>query len=611
MAAWLLAALPTMGQTNGSFVIGDADFLLNGRPYQMRGGELHYTRIPREYWAHRLQMARAMGLNTITVSLFWNVHEPRPGKFDFSGNADIAAFCRQAQREGLKVILGSGPYSCAEWDFGGLPWWLLKDPNLRVRTRDPRFMEAAGRYLKAVGEQLAPLQVTRGGPIILVRVEGEYGAYGQDKQYIGQLRELLKATGFDGVSFFTVDMPSRLKSATLDDLFCAIDFQGPPAEAFRKLREVRPTGPLMCGEWYPGWFDTWGLPSLREGRSAKNTEGIAWMLEHNVSFSLYMAHGGTSFGFSSGANGPPFHPLVTSYDYGAPISEAGWEMPKYRAYRDLLLKHLASGEVIPNPPARLPVIQIPALELPERAALFENLPEAKKERRPRNMEAYDQAHGCVLYRTTLPVGGGEQLAIRELHDYGVVFVGGHRIGTIDRRLKPKPVVLPTRTNVVGLDILVEAAGHINYGAAMQFDLKGITEKVQLLGGPLPRELIGWEVFNLPLDDEYLANLRYSKGGGDGPAFYRGRFELGQVGDTFLDLRGWGKGMVWVNGHNLGRYWRIGPQQTLYCPGPWLKRGRNEVVVFELNAPVKPVIAGLAEPVLGELETSPAAGSGAK
>jgi len=320
-------ALGLLAANGTTFEIGEQDFLLDGKPFQIRAGEMHYSRIPREYWPHRLRMAHALGLNALTVSLFWNLHEPEAGRFNFTGNADIAEFCRLAQAEGLKIILGPGPFSCAEWDFGGLPWWLLKDPGIKVRTREARFLEATRRYFHAVAGQLAPLQVTKGGPIIMVRVEGEYGAYGSDKGYIAVLRDYLKEGGFE-VPLFTCDMPSLLRKATLPDLFCVIDFQGDPESNFAKLRTVKPTGPLMCGEWYPGWFDGWGRKSRRSDNTNNLTREVEWMLDHNVSLSLYMAHGGTSFGFTSGANCPPFLPLITSYDYSAPISDAGWETAK-------------------------------------------------------------------------------------------------------------------------------------------------------------------------------------------------------------------------------------------------------------------------------------------
>jgi len=579
---------------DSAFVIGEKDFLLDGKPFQIRCGEMHFARIPREYWAHRLRMAHAMGLNTVCAYLFWNQHEPKPGKFDWAGNADAAEFCRLAQKEGLKVILRPGPYSCAEWDFGGLPWWLLKTPDIKVRTRDPRYLEASKRYLHEVGRQLAPLQASRGGPIIMVQVENEYGSYGNDREYIKILRDDLKASGFD-VPLFTCDGADMLKNDVLNDLFCVVNFGGGPEYNFKALRNIRPTGPLMCGEYYPGWFDGWGSPH-HYGDTARIVNEIGWMLDHNGSFSIYMVHGGTSFGFTAGANCPPFAPQTTSYDYDAPISEAGWKTPKFDALRELFLKHLAPGETLPAVPPSNPVISIPPIGFTETAPLLDQLPRGREVEHPLPMEMFDQAHGCILYRTQLPAGDAGQLVIQELHDYGLVFLDGKRIATLDRRKNQNSVTLPAREHDVTLDILVEAFGRVNFGALIH-DRKGITEKVELVTDAGAHEITGWTVFNLPLDSEQLGHLKFRKQTAEAPAFHRATFRLETTGDTFLDLSSWGKGVVWVNGHNLGRFWNIGPHQTLYCPGPWLKRGRNEIVVLDLNGSGGNSITGLTEPIL--------------
>ncbi len=594
--AWLGSISPAQGASS-SFTIGPNDFLLEGKPFLVRCGEMHFARIPREYWQHRLRMARAMGLNTVCAYLFWNVHEPEPGHFNFSGEADVAAFCRLAQAEGLKVILRPGPYSCAEWDFGGFPYWLLKTPDIKLRTQDPRYLAACRKYLEAVGKQLAPLQVNRGGPIIMVQVENEYGSYGSDKQYIGVLRDYLKEAGFT-VPLFTCDGPSQLKNDTRDDLFCVVNFGGGPEGNFKALRQIRPTGPLMCGEYYPGWFDSWGKPH-HTGDSARIVNELDWMLDHNASFSIYMVHGGTSFGFTAGANCPPFSPQVTSYDYDAPISEAGWDTPKFHAIRELFLKHLAPGETLPEIPLRNPVIKIEPVELRTVATLFENLPRAKKSLQPKPMELYDQAHGLILYRTTLPPGPAIVLRVTELHDYGLIFVAGKKVATLDRRRNQNTVQLPARSEPQRLDLLIDTFGHVNYGSYLR-DRKGVTQKVELVTAGQTNELTGWEVFNLPLDTTDLKRLKFMQAKTDLPAFYRATFEVPQTGDTFLDFSSWGKGVVWINGHNLGRFWNIGPHQTLYCPAPWLKKGRNELIVFELNGAERHLASGLAEPILNKV-----------
>jgi beta-galactosidase len=592
----LLAAM-AFKSDGETFSIGDNDFILDRQPFQIRCGEIHFARIPREYWGHRLRLAHAMGLNTVCAYLFWNLHEPENGKFNFAGNADAAEFCRLAQAEGLKVILRPGPYSCAEWDFGGLPYWLLKIPAVKLRTQDPRYLAACKRYLLEVGKQLAPLQITHGGPIIMVQVENEYGSYGNDQQYISDLRDTLKAAAFD-VPFFTCNGPADLKKTSRDDIFSAVNFGGDPQKNVQFLRDVRPEGPLMVSEFYPGWFDSWGKPH-HTGESAGLVRDLGWMLEHNVSFSLYMAHGGTSFGFDAGANSPPFSPQVTSYDYDAPISEAGWDTPKFYALRDLFLKHLQPGEKLPDVPKRNPVIQISPIQFKKWAPLFANLPAPKNDLHPQSMEMYGQAHGAILYRTQLAAGDAGQLRIIQPHDYCLVFLDGKKIATLDRRFDQNKVQIPPRSEAATLDVLVDTFGHINYGPDI-YDPKGITQKVEWVTGLRTNDLGDWQIFKLPFDDHEISSLKFEKIKPGSPAFYRGSFYLAQTGDTFLDLSSWGKGMVWVNGHNLGRFWNIGPQQTLYCPAPWLKTGHNEITVFDLNGPQQPCVAGLTEPILKQL-----------
>lgn len=584
------------------FEIGADHFLLDGKPFQIRCGELHAARVPREYWQHRLRLVKAMGLNTVCAYLFWNMHEPRPGQFEWSGQADVAAFCKLAQEEGLWVILRPGPYACAEWEMGGFPWWLLKHDDIQLRSRDPRYLGAARSYLREVGRVLGGLQVTRGGPILMVQVENEYGFYGKDSAYMGELRQALLDAGFD-VPLFACNPKQHLKDGYRDDLFPVVNFGSDPQGGFQALREILPRGPLMCGEFYPGWFDTWGAPH-HLGNTERYLGDLEYMLKAGASFSIYMAHGGTSFGFSSGAD-RPFKPDTSSYDYDAPISEAGWITPKFEQTRALFARHLLPGETIPDPPARNRVITLSPVRVTERAAVLENLPTPVNDTHPRTMEHYDQGLGCILYRTLLPAGPAGVLEAAAIHDVGQVFLDGKRLGFTDRRSRTFRVALPPREQPVQLDILVEAMGRVNFGVEVH-DRKGIHGPVTVTAAGAPREeLRNWRVFNLPFDQANRDGLRYepvvAAAESSGlPAFWRATIEVEQPGDTFLDLRPWGKGMVWVNGHNLGRFWNIGPQQTMYVPGPWLKAGRNEIVILDLVGPEKPEIAALSTPILDQL-----------
>jgi beta-galactosidase len=588
--------------SGAKFAIGRDAFLLTGEPFVIRVGEIHSARVPREYWRHRLQMAKAMGLNAVCAYLFWNQVEPREGEFDWSGMADIAEFCRLAQEEGLWVVLRPGPYACAEWEMGGLPWWLLKHDDIQLRTRDPRFMEAVRRYFTAVGRQLAPLQVTRGGPILMVQAENEYGFFGKDAEYMGEIRQALLDAGFD-VPLFACNPVWHLRNGYRKDLFPVVNFGSDPQGAFKKLREILPEGPLMSGEFYPGWFDTWGQPHHR-GKTERYLRDLETMLKMNASFSIYMAHGGTSFGFSPGAD-RPFKPDTSSYDYDAPISEAGWTTPKFFQTRDLFSRYLLPGESIPEPPEANPVITFPSAQSTGFAPLLADLPASVRAERPLNFEKLDQPYGAVLYRTTVPAGPEAIFRAEAVNDIGQIFLDGVRFAGFDRRNRVFVATLPARDNPAVLEVLVEAMGRVNFGVEVH-DRKGLRGPVRLGD----EELLGWEMFSLPLDAAHLGRLKYGptapapEAGSPfthlRPGFHRFEVELDKVGDTFLDMRPWGKGMVWVNGHNLGRFWNIGPQQTMFVPGPWLKSGRNQFIVLDYLGDTDAPLAGLDQPILDVL-----------
>ena len=591
-----------------TFSIGDKTFLLDGKPFLIKAAEMHYTRIPAEYWEHRIQMCKALGMNTICIYAFWNIHEQKEGEFDFKGQNDIAAFCRLAQKHGMYIMLRPGPYVCSEWEMGGLPWWLLKKKDIKLRTDDVYFLERTKLFMNEIGKELADLQVSRGGNIIMVQVENEYGAYATDKEYIANIRDIVKGAGFTDVPLFQCDWSSTFQRNGLDDLVWTINFgTGANIDAqFKKLQEARPNAPLMCSEFWSGWFDHWGRK--HETRDAETmVSGIKDMLDRHISFSLYMTHGGTTFGHWGGANSPAYSAMCSSYDYDAPISEAGWATPKYYKLREMMMQYADSAQVIPDVPAAYPVIEIPEFELKEVAPLFDNLPEPKLSEDIKPMEQFDQGWGTILYRTSLPeVKEGTTLLIDEVHDWAQVYADGKLLGRLDRRRGQNSLVLPSLQKGTRLDILVEAMGRVNFDVAIH-DRKGITNKVELLTETDKKELKNWEVYSFPVDYDFAESKKYAEGEKlDAPAYYRATFELDRVGDVFLDMQTWGKGMVWVNGKAMGRFWKIGPQQTLFMPGCWLKKGKNEIIVLDLLGPEKATVSGLKKPILDMLRAEASA-----
>lgn len=585
--------------TSPRFVIGHDDFLLDGERLQIRCGEIHFARVPPEYWSHRLKAIKAMGLNTVCAYLFWNFHEWREGQFDWRGQRDAARFCRLAQAEGLWVILRPGPYACAEWEMGGLPWWLLKQPGERfLRTPDPRFIKPARRWLAEVGRVLAPLQVTRGGPILMVQVENEYGFFGDDLGYLRLMRQAMLEAQFE-VPLFQCNPTNAVVKAHIPELFSVANFGSDPAAGFKALASVQ-QGPLMCGEYYSGWFDTWGAPH-RRGDAGKAVGDIVAMLKANGSFSLYMAHGGTTFGLWGGCD-RPFRPDTSSYDYDAPIGEAGAMGEKFNAYRDGIAPFLLPGETLPPAPAHNRPMAIAPFSLTHSARVLANLPaQAIRDVSPRPIEQYDISRGLVAYRITLPAGPAGVLDAASVRDLAWVFVDGEAVGTMDTRRRRFRVALPARARPVILEVLLYTIARVNFGVEIH-DRKGMQGPITFLPtGGQAEALEHWEIRAIDFDaDGTLPVLAWQAGPASGPAFWRGSFTVAETGDTFLDMSTWGQGVLWINGRCLGRYWSIGPTQTLYLPGPWLRQGRNEVIVLDLTGPQSNQIAGRTVPILDQL-----------
>ena len=585
-----------------SFTIGENTFLLNGKPFVVRAGELHYPRIPREYWEHRIQMCKAMGMNTICIYLFWNYHEQQQGKYDFTGQADVAEFVRLIQKNGMYCIVRPGPYVCAEWDMGGLPWWLLKKPDLAVRNRnDSFFMENAKKFIAEAGKQLASFQLQNGGNILMVQVENEYGVWGKDQKYMEEIRDAVRSAGFDKVQLFRCDWSSNFNNYNVDGVFSTLNFGAGSniEEQFKLYSKLNPTSPKMCSEYWTGWFDYFGRP--HETRSVSSFIGsLKDMMDRKISFSLYMAHGGTTFGQWGGANSPPYKANVASYDYNAPISEAGLPTDKFYAVRDLLKNYLNEGEMVPDPPLAKPTVLIPEFEMTETANLFENLPKPNLTEEIKPMEMFNQGWGSILYRTKIkPTAGKSLLVMTDLHDWAMVFVNGKLIGKADRRLNENSIALPAIEKESQLDILVDATGRVNYDKTI-IDRKGITQKVEVVSDKGKTTLLNWEVYSFPVDYNFQKALNFKTGKSNGPTWHRGSFTLEKTGDANIDMEGYGRGMVWINGYNIGRYWKIGPQQTLYMPGCWLKKGKNEIIVLDLEGSSSTKIKGVANPILDKI-----------
>jgi len=564
----------------GKFEIRKNEFYLEGKPFRILSGAMHYFRVHPAYWEDRLKKMLLMGLNTVETYVAWNMHEPKPGTFVFDGWMDIVKYIETAAELGLNVIVRPGPYICSEWDFGGLPAWLLRDPGMQVRCCYRPYLDAVERYFSELLPRLAPLQITRDGPIIAMQIENEYGSYGNDTHYLEYLEKKMRAEGID-VLLFTSDGATdwMLETGTLPHVLKTVNFASGAREHFSILRSHQPEGPLMCTEFWNGWFDHWG-----EEHHIKKAEDTAAALDEilstGASVNFYMFHGGTNFGFMNGANFfKTYQATVTSYDYDAPLNEQGDITPKFEAFRDVIAKY----HTLPDTPLPKPALtmKIAPFELTEAVDLFSSLDLLStpiERSMPEPMENLDQNYGFILYKTHVS-GAREEapLIIREVHDRAHVFVNWKLLGIIEREFPEKELKPVIPREGIELTIIVENMGRINFGRRL-IDRKGITECV-LLGDQI---LHNWTIYPLPLDD--VSQLKFEpEEPAHYPAFFRSAFQVTTPQDSFLSLEGWTKGVCWINGFNVGRYWNRGPQQTLFIPKSLFKKGRNEIVLLELDS----------------------------
>ena len=557
--------------------IRDNNFYLDEEEFHIYSGTVHYFRFLPEYWEDILTKLKLCGLNTVETYMPWNLHEPEPGKFDFSGRLDVVKFLKIAEKLGLYAIVRPGPYICAEWDFGGLPAWLLKDRDLQVRCMYKPYTDAVESYYRAIFEKLVPLQYSNGGNIIAMQIENEYGSYGDEKKYLEFLKDLMIDCGSTEL-LFTSDGAEHnmLSGGTLPDVFKVANFGSRSESAFNILRKYQPDGPLMCGEFWNGWFDYWGADEKHHTRSAETVvEELKKMLAMNASFNLYTFCGGTNFGFTSGANcGDEFKPQVTSYDDDALLTEWGGYTEKYHAVREVLLSHQGiTPETLPPDPE---LQNIGKVELTESVSLCDSLSEiAKKDHSnsAHKMEHFDQKEGFIMYRHKLSGNYTGKLHFSELADRAHVFINGDLKSIIYRNDKYQDLSVGTLTGDNVIDVLVEDMGHINYGPKMIED-KGVRQIC--LNNMVFSD---YDVFLIPLDN--VEKLDFSKGSTAVPVFLKGRFKAQPNKSCFVHTDNFKKGYVFVNGFNLGRYWSVGPQKSLYIPGALLKE-ENEIVLLELD-----------------------------
>ena len=617
-----------------SFEIRDGAFMLNGKPMRIYGGEMHYARIPREYWQHRIQMAKAMGCNTLSIYVFWNYQETAPGVWDWSSdNHDLRAFVELAKKEGMYIVLRPGPYVCAEWDFGGLPYWLMNVPGMKVRCNNQPWLDSCRTYLQQVYKQVDGLFVEQGGNIIMTQVENEYGSFSFDmqfklshlnrKQYLENLANIYREVGFthtlftcDGgiipvINFGRLGHIKGLFPGTNDSKFLSTAHH-----TVRKFWDKK--GPYYIPEEYAGWFTHWGDAHCFHRDVEKYKKHVEELLKTDFSFCYYMVHGGTNFGFWNGTNyrrRNEVWPIITSYDYGAPIAENGDRTPLYDSLRSVYQR--ATGERLRDVPEPIPGMQIDSIELRENDLLSELMWNTTFTSGTKSMEELGQAFGYVLYEKTFKNAIRAKLSTSGISDYALIYINDSLVYTIDRNKPVTSVPAFIKLNIpdhAKVKIIVENMGRVNFGAKLWDNARGVTKGI-VINGKAEND---WTTVGLPMNDSTIRKLnphfihewQFRSRAGMGnqsdsvykslsgrPSLYTGTFNLTHTSDTYLDMHGFSKGVVFVNGHNLGRYWEIGPQYSLYVPGVWLKNGENEIIIFDqLNHKQQHYISATAKPV---------------
>ena len=599
------------------FAIGEEDFLLDDEPFRILSGALHYFRVHPDQWADRIVKAKQMGLNTIETYVAWNAHSPRPDRFDTDGRLDLGRFLDTVAEHGMYAIVRPGPYICAEWDNGGLPAWLFQKPGTGIRSSEPTYLAAVEDYYANLAPILEPRQIDRGGPIILVQVENEYGAYGKDKAYLRELTELTRRIGIT-VPLISVDQPidDMIENGSLPELHKTASFGSRVNERLDRLRQHQPTGPLMCSEFWIGWFDSWG--GHHHTTVVEDTaRSLDELLARGASVNIYMFHGGTNFGFTNGANDKgTYVPIVTSYDYDAPLDEAGNPTAKYWAMRDVIAKyaHVDSARRRTAEPSPRH-IETPAARFHATVPLWQvldRLGEWSSSEEIPTSDALGHYTGFTLYRTGIECSGEAILQVQEVRDRAQVFVDQRSVGVLARDHRDRALVLPEDARGM-LDLLIEDLGRVDYEKRIG-EPKGLIGPATVNGEPLT----GWHTLPLILDDIEPVAQVLREGGGSanpdliaGPAFARAVFDVNPVDagdgaeaklpDLYLDTAGWGKGVAWINGFCLGRYWSRGPQRTLYVPAPVLREAGNELIVFELHATGSPKVTFAPTHDLGHTE----------